>query len=110
MAQVGPATVGLSEGGQYFLLTSSMQALCMVLLHTFWSVIFFNAVDNQLRIHIGYVVISHLLVSCLTLLNAEQLYSLTLTSSAIITIATGLMAFKVVGGSFESFKRFITCK
>lgn len=108
--QVGPATIGLSYGNQYFLLASALQALCMILLHTFWSVIFFNAADNQLRLHLGYVVVSHLLVSCLTLLNLEQLYSLTLTSSVIITIATGLMAFKVVGGSLESFKRFITCK
>lgn len=82
----------------------------MILLHTFWSLIFFNAADNQLRGHIAYVVISHLFVSCITLLNVIQLYSVTLTSSIIVTIATGLMAFKVVGGSLESFKRFITCK
>lgn len=107
---MGPATIGLSDGNQYFLLASALQALCMILLHTFWSVIFFNAADNQLGLHLGYVVVSHLLVSCLTLLNLEQLYSLTLTSSVVITIATSLMAFKVVGGSLESFKRFITCK
>lgn len=110
---MGPATVGLSDGHQYFLLTSSAQALCMILLHTFWSVIFFNAVDVQSRIHIGYVVVSHLLVSCMTLLNSgnfEQKYTLTLTFSYLITILTGIIAFRVVGGSKESFKRFITCK
>lgn len=107
---MGPATVGLSGGHQYFLLTSSAQALCMILLHTFWSVIFFNAVDTQSRTGIGYVVVTHLLVSCLTLLNSSQMYTLTLTSSYFITILTGLIAFRVVGGSMESFKRFITCK
>lgn len=107
---VGPATIGLLGGHQYFLLTSSAQALCMILLHTFWSVIFFNAVDNQSRVHIGYVIISHLLVSCITLLNSAQMYTITLVSSYVITILTGILAFRVVGGSSESFKRFITCK
>lgn len=108
--QAGPATVGLLGGHQYFLLTSSAQALCMVLLHTFWSVIFFNAVDTQSRLHIGYVVVSHLVVSCLTLLNRLEMYSLTLTASYFITVITAIIAFRVVGGSKESFKRFVTCK
>lgn len=108
--QVGPATIGLLGGYQYFLLTSSAQALCMILLHTFWSVIFFNAVDTQSRVQIGYVIISHLLVSCITLWNSAQMYTFTLVSSYVITILTGILAFRVVGGSSESFKRFITCK
>lgn len=108
--QVGPATVGLSGGHQYFLLTSSAQALCMILLHTFWSLIFFNAVDVQSRLHVGYVVVSHLLVCLMTLLNSGQMYSITLTFSYLITIITGIIAFRVVGGSKESFTRFITCK
>lgn len=103
--------MGLLGGHQYFLLTSSAQALCMILLHTFWSVIFFNAVDTQSRLHVGYVVVSHLVVSCLTLLNnAAQMYLFTLTASYLITIATAIIAFRVVGGSKESFMRFITCK
>lgn len=110
LIQVGPATVGLSGGHQYFLLTSSAQALCMILLHTFWSVIFFNAVDVQSRFGIGFVVVSHLFVSGLTLLNSVQMYTLTLVSSYLITILAGVMAFRVVGGTMESFKRFITCK
>ncbi|XP_031619322.1 gamma-secretase subunit Aph-1 [Contarinia nasturtii] len=107
---VGPATVGLLEGHQYFLLTSSAQALCMILLHTFWSVIFFNAVDTQSRLHIGYVIVSHLIVSCITLLNSYQMYTLTLTTSYFITVATAVIAFRVVGGTKDSFTRFITCK
>lgn len=82
----------------------------MILLHTFWSVIFFNAVDAQSRLGIGYVVVSHLFVSCLTLFNSSQMYTLTLTISYLITIITGLIAFRVVGGTMDSFKRFITCK
>lgn len=82
----------------------------MILLHTFWSVIFFNAVDTQSRVHIAFVVISHLVVSCVTLLNSAQFYTITLVTSYVITILTGIFAFRVVGGSSESFKRFITCK
>lgn len=82
----------------------------MILLHTFWSVIFFNALDNRINTHIVYVVVSHLLVSCLTLLNAEEMYALTLIPSYIITFFTGLLAFHVAGGSWDTFKRFITCK
>lgn len=108
--QVGPATVGLLGGSEIFFLTSSAQGLCMILLHTFWSVIFFNAIDNRLNTHVAYVIVSHLLVSCLTLLNAEELYTLTLVPSYLITFATGLLAFKVAGGSWITFKRFITCK
>jgi len=107
---VGPATVGLTGGSDIFFLTSSAQGLCMILLHTFWSVIFFNACDNRINTHLAYVIISHLLVSCLTLLNVEELYLLTLVPSYIITIASGILAFNVAGGSWLTFKRFITCK
>lgn len=82
----------------------------MILLHTFWSVIFFNAVDVQSRLHVGYVVISHLAVCLMTLLNGAQMYTLTLSFSYLVTILTGVIAFRVVGGSKESFTRFITCK
>lgn len=107
---MGPATVGLMGGSDIFFLTSSAQALCMILLHTFWNVIFFNAMDNQINTHIAYVVISHLLVSSITLLNVHAMNTLTLTTSYFITLLTALIAFKVAGGSVTTFKRFITCQ
>lgn len=110
ITQVGPATIGLAGGHSSFLITSAAQALCTVLLHTFWSVIMFDACDNSNKRHIIYVVTSHLLVSCLSLLNQRQLYEITLTSSFGITIAVGLLAFTIAGGSMNTFKRFITCK
>lgn len=109
-SQVGPATIGLLGGNSSFLLTSATQALCIILLHTFWSIILFNACDNSNRMHLFYVVVSHLLVSGLSLLNQYQMYAITLTSSICITIAVGLLAFSIAGGSLNSFKRFITCK
>lgn len=82
----------------------------MILLHTFWSVIFFDSVDNSKHAKTAYVVVSHMFVSVLTLLNAKGMYSLTLGSSLIVTLITGVLAFKVAGGSSLTFKRFATCK
>lgn len=107
---VGPATMGLNSGSDVFFLTSAAQTLAMVLLHTFWGVIFFNAVDNAKVLHIIYVVVSHLVVSSLTLLNKYEMYAASLIPSYAILALSGVMAFKVAGGSFATFKRFVTCK
>ncbi|KAH8412756.1 hypothetical protein KR009_005371 [Drosophila setifemur] len=106
----GPGTMGLKGGSELFFITSAAQALSIVLLHTFWSVIFFNAFDTNNYPHMGYVVGSHLFVSLLTLLNASELYSATLVINYGITILTGVIAFRVAGGTSRSFKKFITCQ
>uniref|UniRef100_A0A8D8KPL6 Gamma-secretase subunit Aph-1 n=1 Tax=Culex pipiens TaxID=7175 RepID=A0A8D8KPL6_CULPI len=107
---VGPATVGLKAGTSVFILISAAQSLCMILLHTFWSVIFFSACDVKNYYHIGYVVTSHLFVSCMTLLNGQELFAVSLTASYIVMLVTSVIAFRVVGGNFASFKKFVTCK
>ncbi|GAB0086295.1 Gamma-secretase subunit Aph-1 [Sergentomyia squamirostris] len=107
---VGPATMGLISGSENFFLTSAAQTLCMILLHTFWSVIFFNALDTRKNTHIAYVVLSHLFVSCLTLLNRRELYWATLLPNYAILAITAAIAFRVAGGSLLSLRRFITCK
>lgn len=101
---VGPGTMGLKSGNEMFFLTSSAITLCFILLHTFWGVIYFNAWDNMNKLQIGYVVASHLIASCLTLLNRYQIYSASLIPLYSIVIITGLVAFKVAGGSYASFK------
>ncbi|XP_055917755.1 gamma-secretase subunit Aph-1 [Eupeodes corollae] len=106
----GPATMGLKGGTQVFFVVSAAQALSVILLHTFWSVIFFNAMDTSKYLHIAYVICTHLLVSGITLLNAYELYATTLIANFCITLVTGLLAFNVAGGSMLSFKRFITCR
>lgn len=108
--QVGPATMGLHSGSELFFITSSAQTLCMILLHTFWSVIFFNAVDNKKILHIAYVVVSHMFVSVLTLLNRNELYAATLLPSYAITIFSAYLALRVAGGSMVTIKRFVTCQ
>lgn len=82
----------------------------MILLHTFWGVIFFNAVDTSNRSHIGYVVGSHLFVSMLTLLNGQELYAVTLLSSYAVLLVTGYLALKVAGGSAATITRFVKCQ
>ena len=102
--------MGLKGGSDFFFLTSATQTLAMVLLHTFWSVIFYNAVDNYKRGHIAYVVLSHVFVSLLTLLNKQELYYATLLPSYAVTIFTGYLALEVAGGSLVTLKRFVTCQ
>ncbi|TDG46086.1 hypothetical protein AWZ03_007535 [Drosophila navojoa] len=106
----GPGTMGLKGGSEMFFVTSAVQVLSIVLLHTFWSVIFFNAFDTNNYLHIFYVVGSHLFVSLLTLLNADGLYWASLVPNYVVTILTGVLAFKVAGGTSNSFKRFLMCR
>lgn len=102
--------MGLKSGSDVFFVTSATLALCIILLHTFWSVIFFDGIQNRNNAHLAYVVVSHLIFSCVTLLNRSELYGLTLTLSIANVILSMALAFKVVGGSFIKFKRFITCQ
>uniref|UniRef100_A0A2M4APZ4 Putative gamma-secretase subunit aph-1 n=1 Tax=Anopheles triannulatus TaxID=58253 RepID=A0A2M4APZ4_9DIPT len=107
---VGPATVGLRAGSDVFMLVSAAQSLAMILLHTFWGVIFFHSLDVKNYKYTAYVVASHLFVSAITLLNALQQFAVTLTISYLVLAVTTVMAFHVVGGTLASFQKFITCK
>lgn len=61
---VGPGTVGIVGDSPDFFLVSAFLSLAFILLHTFWGVIFFQSLDHK-RYHLtGYVLISHLIVSC----------------------------------------------
>lgn len=101
---IGPATMGLKSGSEMFFITSAATTLCFVLLHTFWSVIFFDALDNRNIAHILWVVGSHMFVSCMTLLNYYELYAGTLVPAYIILILTALLTFKIAGGSVASVR------
>lgn len=107
---IGPGTMGLKSGSDMFFVTSATLALCIILLHTFWSVIFFDGIQTRNKMHVAYVVISHLLFSCFTLFNSSELYGFTLTLSIANVLITMVLAFKVVGGSIIKFKRFVTCQ
>jgi len=57
----GPGTVGLRGGGDspVFFVTSALTTLCFILLHTSWSVTFFDALDKRNYVMILTVVGSH---------------------------------------------------
>ncbi|KAF5275757.1 hypothetical protein FQR65_LT16550 [Abscondita terminalis] len=105
---VGPGTMGLKSGTQMFFIVSAAISLCFILLHTFWSVIFFNALDNGNKLQVIAVVASHLLVSGLTLLNRYHIYWAVLIPLYTVVVIMMLCAFKVAGGTFASFKASFT--
>ena len=70
---VGPGTVGFNDEPQDFFMISSLLCMAMILLHTFWGVIAFDAWEQRKWLHLVYVWASHLTVSCLvsTYVNVE---------------------------------------
>lgn len=99
---VGPGTMGLKHGTEYFFIVSAATTLCFILLHTFWSVIFFSALDRKNWGQIIWVVASHLFVSCMTLLNVYEAYVASILPAYVVLIITTAIAFKVAGGRAQS--------
>ncbi|XP_015183259.1 PREDICTED: gamma-secretase subunit Aph-1 [Polistes dominula] len=99
---VGPGTMGIRHGTEYFFIVSASTTLCFILLHTFWGVIFFAALDKQKWGQIVWVVGSHLFVSCMTLLNVYKLYAASISFAYIILVINAALAFKVAGGKIQN--------
>ncbi|XP_070150131.1 gamma-secretase subunit Aph-1 [Polyergus mexicanus] len=99
---VGPGTMGLWQGSEYFFIISAATTLCFILLHTFWGVIFFSALDKRNWGHIIWVVGTHLFVSCMTLLNRYQAYAASLLSAYIVLVITTALAYKASGGWIQT--------
>lgn len=100
--QVGPGTLGLTKGNEYFFVTSAAMTLCMILLNTFWSVIFFNGFDEKSYLKIIWVIGSHFFVSGLSFFNRTELYAATILPSYIILMITAVIAFRCAGGTSKS--------
>lgn len=99
---VGPGTMGLRNGTEYFFIISAATTLCFILLHTFWGVVFFSALDRKNWVQVIWVVASHLFVSCMTLLNSYQAYVSTTLSAYVVLMITSALAFKVAGGKAQN--------
>ncbi|XP_066593806.1 gamma-secretase subunit Aph-1 [Prorops nasuta] len=99
---VGPGTMGLRQGTEYFFIISAATTLCFILLHTFWGVVFFSALDTKNWHQVVWVVGSHLFVSCMTLLNAYQAYTASILSAYVILVITAGLAFKIAGGKVQN--------
>lgn len=96
----GPGTVGINGGYSNFFLISAYTTLAFVLMHTFWGVIFFQSLDQRKYHLTAFVVLSHLFVSCMSLVNQLDMHWLSLLSAYSTAIASGLIAFHSAGGSF----------
>merc|ERR1712112_35379 len=106
-ASLGPGTLGFNGEPHNFFIVSAVMTLCMVLLHTSWGVIFFSSLDTGTYWQTGFVVVSHMFVSCLSLLNSQQsgaMYPATIIPSYLVLLASITMAVKVAGGSLTGLK------
>ena len=107
---VGPGTMGLRQGTEYFFIISAATTLCFILLHTFWGVVFFAALDKKDWGQVIWVVASHLFVSSMTLLNVYQAYVATTLSAYVVLMITTTLAFRVAGGKAQNVAQCFTRK
>ena len=109
---VGPGTVGLMDNTpKDFFMISAVLCFCMIFLNTFWGVLAFDALDNKKWINLTFVWISHLTVSCLTLLNqtpSAQTYAATVIPIILVTIVTMVFSFFVAGGTKAAIVECLT--
>lgn len=105
---LGPGTLGTRGEPQDFFLVSSAMSLCMILLHTAWGVIFFSSLHRGQYHLTAYVVLSHMLVSCLSLLNQSYTYPGSILPAYIILVVSGLLAFRQAGVTLHSAKKAVT--
>ena len=62
---LGPGTVGFNNEPQSFFMASAFLCLAMILLHTFWNIVTFDALDNRKWHLLAYVWLTHMGISCL---------------------------------------------
>lgn len=99
----GPGTMGLKNGNEYFCLFSALFTMCFVFLQTFWSVIFFQGLDTRNHTLILYVVFSHILVSCSTLLNSYGFNVIIILFVFAVTILSAIISYRIAGGQTKRF-------
>ncbi|XP_028910991.1 gamma-secretase subunit APH-1A [Ornithorhynchus anatinus] len=104
---LGPGIVGIHGDSPHYFLTSAFLTTALVLLHTFWGVVFFDACERHRYWALGLVVTSHLLTSGLTFLNPR--YEASLLPVYAVTVAMGLWAFVTAGGSLGGVRRSFSC-
>lgn len=101
----GPGTMGLRGGYSAFCIVSSMFTALTIFLHTFWGILFFHGLNTNNRNLIFYVIVSHIVVSEVTLFNQYNFYTPALFIVFIITLGTGCYTFKTAGGQLPIIDR-----
>lgn len=108
LAEVGgPGTMGLRGGYSAFCFVSSIFTMFTIFLHIFWAVLFFHGLNTNNNNLILYVVLSHLVVSEVTLFN-QYFYIGVLCVVFVITLFTGCFAFKTAGGQLPIIDKIET--
>ncbi|CAF2080473.1 unnamed protein product [Rotaria magnacalcarata] len=93
----GPGTIGIFGHSPDFFIATAFLALCIILLNTFWGVIFYTSLDKD-GIHrfIGpaIVVFTHMLFSCMTLLNRKSTptYSISIVIGYVLLVGMMFIA------------------
>ncbi|XP_006831622.1 PREDICTED: gamma-secretase subunit APH-1B isoform X2 [Chrysochloris asiatica] len=90
------------------LLAYAFMTLGIVLLHIFWGIVFFDGCEKRRWCTLLVVLLTHLLVSALTLISPH--YGINLVSSYTVLVLMGIWAFFVAGGSFRSLKLCLLCQ
>lgn len=112
---VGPGTIGIYGDSKYFFVATAFLTLSFILLHTFWGVIFFNGLDKKQYYMVALVVGSHMLLSCLTLLNQRTssrdspLYLASILPAYVMTVIMGVLAYYIAGGSLANVRSCFPC-
>lgn len=112
---VGPGTIGIYGDSKYFFVATAFLTLSFILLHTFWGVIFFHGLDKKQYYMVALVVGSHMLLSCLTLLNQRTssrdspLYLASILPAYVLTVIMGVLAYYIAGGSLANVRSCFPC-
>uniref|UniRef100_T1JIC3 Gamma-secretase subunit Aph-1 n=1 Tax=Strigamia maritima TaxID=126957 RepID=T1JIC3_STRMM len=107
---IGPGTVGIKGGSDLFFITSAFTTLAFILVHVFWGIISFHALDCRRYWKNAVIVIIHMTISLLTLLNSKRYYAATLIPIYLVVISMGIWAFFTIGGSLKGLKCCLKCK
>ncbi|XP_077512430.1 gamma-secretase subunit Aph-1-like [Amblyomma americanum] len=81
-----------------FFLVSALTTNVLVLLHTLWSVISFQALWTRNRALLAFAPVAHVFASGLTLLYSRGDYGVPLAALVGVLLITAAMAFTVAGG------------
>ncbi|CAF0849748.1 unnamed protein product [Adineta ricciae] len=81
---IGPGTIGIFGHSQDFFIATAFLTLCIILLNTFWGVIFFTSLDKG-GIHRilgpGIVLLTHMLFSCIHTMTSSSPKNIALVGS-----------------------------
>ncbi|XP_041094980.1 gamma-secretase subunit APH-1A-like isoform X3 [Polyodon spathula] len=102
LSENGRSPISLQQMAYAFL------TMALVLLHTFWGVIFFDACERGKWLAGIAVVVSHLVTSGLTFLCPW--YETSLVPIYLLTAAMAAWAFSTAGGSVSTLQRCFTCE